>query len=184
MGLRDKYRNKIDHNGFQPLDLSEGNVQTIFNRCLAKNDSKEITISRLYFGSLGHEKEDSGIIFDTKEILLNRKNIEYLYGQLKSVHMQSRKLSMQDFAKMYLNTDWTHDKAALMQLVYLGSSEKLSILSPFGAKNNDTTLLIDINPTLSPKDPNFPAWWEEHKSEWEEPEQPKRRLGGQEPSDD
>ena len=36
-----------------------------------------------------------------------------------------------------------------------------------------------IKPTLSPKDPNFPAWWEEHKSEWKEP-----KKEGKEPSDD
>ena len=25
----------------------------------------------------------------------------------------------------------------------------------------------NITPTLSPKDPAFPAWWEQHKAEWE-----------------
>lgn len=29
---------------------------------------------------------------------------------------------------------------------------------------------ISITPTLSPKDPNFPEWWEQHKAEWETPE--------------
>ena len=32
------------------------------------------------------------------------------------------------------------------------------------------TLTVDTDTgmsTLSPKDPNFPAWWEKHKSEWE-----------------
>lgn len=34
--------------------------------------------------------------------------------------------------------------------------------------SNDTTIISsDITPTLSPKDPAFPAWWETHKSEWE-----------------
>ena len=28
-------------NGFNPLDLNEGNVQAIFNRCLATEDEKE-----------------------------------------------------------------------------------------------------------------------------------------------
>ena len=36
-----------------------------------------------------------------------------------------------------------------------------------------------IKPTLSPKDPNFPAWWEAHKSEWEEP-----KKDGHEPAYD
>ena len=37
-------------------------------------------------------------------------------------------------------------------------------------KMTGKTLLTDIchlTPTLSPKDPAFPAWWEAHKSEWE-----------------
>ena len=25
-----------------------------------------------------------------------------------------------------------------------------------------------VKPTLSPKDPAFPAWWEAHKAEWED----------------
>ena len=34
--------------------------------------------------------------------------------------------------------------------------------------SNDTTIISsDITPTLSPKDPAFPAWWETHKSEGE-----------------
>ena len=41
-------------------------------------------------------------------------------------------------------------------------------ISRFSKKYNDTTIISsDITPTLSPKDPAFPAWWETHKSEWE-----------------
>ncbi len=53
----------------------------------------------------------------------------------------------------------------------------------FVAKNNDAHLLT-LNPTLSPRDPNFPAWWEEHKAEWEQPQgKVLRKRGGQEPGD-
>ena len=35
-------------------------------------------------------------------------------------------------------------------------------------KQNDTTTVSQtITPTLSPKDPAFPAWWEGHRAEWE-----------------
>ena len=54
-----------------------------------------------------------------------------------------------------------------MQLLYLGSSDALAIFSPLIAKWNGTTLNMPITPTLSPKDPAFPAWWEAHKAEWE-----------------
>lgn len=44
---------------------------------------------------------------------------------------------------------------------------------------NTTRFMSAVKPTLSPKDPNFPAWWEQHKSEWED-----KKKGGQEPADD
>ena len=45
---------------FTPLDLNEGNVQAIFNRCLAADGVTETTVSSLYFNSLGWKKEDDG----------------------------------------------------------------------------------------------------------------------------
>ena len=38
-------------------------------------------------------------------------------------------------------------------------------------KNQDNIIATktpDIWPTYSPKAPNFPAWWEAHKAEWEQ----------------
>ena len=35
------------------------------------------------------------------------------------------------------------------------------------ARYGQKASIIKMNPTLSPKDPAFPAWWEQHKSEWE-----------------
>jgi len=47
MGLKDKMLNKSKEitdkrKEFTPLDLNEGNVQALFNRCLATKDSKEV----------------------------------------------------------------------------------------------------------------------------------------------
>lgn len=64
-----------------------------------------------------------------------------------------------------------------MELLHLGRA--IHFILPF----NNTTKTTRFSPfhsqTLSPNDPNFPAWWEEHKSEWEEP-----KKEGQEPADD
>ena len=39
----------------------------------------------------------------------------------------------------------------------------------FDSKTNSTELNMgNITPTLSPKDAAFPAWWEQHKAEWED----------------
>lgn len=65
----------------------------------------------------------------------------------------------------------------LLELLHLGVAT--GSITPFFA-DSKTASLIAYKPTLSPSDPNFPAWWEEHKSEWEEV--PKKE--GQEPADD
>ena len=69
--------------------------------------------------------------------------------------------------KTYQGVIWAKDRASLMQLLYLGSSDELTLFAPLAAKWNGTTLEMPITPTLSPKDPAFLAWWEQHKAEWE-----------------
>ena len=152
---------------FIPLELNEGNVQAIFNRCLAGDGATETSASSLYFSSLGWEKEDDGLLVDAKQLRVNQKSIQYLVGQLKPVHEGQRILTLEDMTKTYQEINWAGERASLMQLLYLGSSDKLTIFAPLVAKWNGTTLELPITPTLSPKDPAFPAWWEAHKAEWE-----------------
>ena len=59
MGLKDKMLKKSSEitnqrPTFTPLELNEGNVQAIFNRCLRKEDSKEITRTTLFSRVLGY----------------------------------------------------------------------------------------------------------------------------------
>ena len=61
---------------FIPIDLNEGNVTAIFNRCLAKADTTEKVSSILYYKELGYEKEDLGVSFAQNTLIANRKNIE------------------------------------------------------------------------------------------------------------
>lgn len=153
---------------FKPLELDEMNVQALFNRCLATEGTTETTASSLYFSSLGWEKEDDGLLFVKNQIRANQKNIQYLLGQLKPVHEGQHILTLENMTKTYQGTNWATDRAYLMQLLYLGSSDELPIFMPLVAKWNGTTLKLPITPTLSPKDPAFPAWWEAHKAEWED----------------
>ena len=157
---------------FTPLELNEGNVQAIFNRCLRKEGSKEITRTILFPTLLGYdEKDEIEIAFDKNVLLENEKNIRYLYGQLKVVHTAESKtncLSLNDFKTAYQGTIWAQSKSSLLDLLYLGCNSALGLGYRFSKKENDTTRLSsDITPTLSPKDPAFPAWWEAHKAEWE-----------------
>lgn len=158
--------------GYVCLDLNEGNVQDIFNRCLATEDSREITRTTLFSTLLGYSEEEEIILaFDKAALLQNKKNIEYLYGQLSLVHAQkhlNHRLSPADFSTAYQGGMWCSGQASLLKLLYLGCNNGTAILSPFHKAEHDTAVMHNgIKPTLSPKDPSFPAWWEAHKAEWE-----------------
>ena len=136
------------------LSLNEANVQAIFNRCLAEDGTAETTASSLYFGL---EKEDDGLRFVKSQLQTNQKNIQYLAGQLKPVHEGQHILTLEDMAKNYQGNVRARKCASLMQLLYLGSSDTLTIFSPLIARWNGTILNMPITPTLAPKGPAFPA---------------------------
>ncbi len=169
--------------GFSPIDLTEGNVQAIFNRCLASQNTENLAPATLFPVALGYESGSEKLIqFDEGLLLKNKLNIEYLFGQLQEAHVLHKKndITIDDYNTTYTGEHWTSDKATLLKLLYLGVSSRTRFILPFSAKTNTSMLSAKIKPTLSPKDPNFPAWWEEHKAEWEE----QRKKGGQEPADD
>ena len=154
-------------NKFKPQELNEANVHAIFNRCLSKEGAAETVSSILYYKELGYEKEDLGVTFDKNALIANRKNIEYLCGQMTSVHENQSILKEADFARTYSGHLWTEDTASMMQLIYLGISKAVKLLTLFNAEAGGTALYAPIALTLSPKDPAFPAWWEAHRAEWE-----------------
>lgn len=155
------------------VDLNEGEVQAIFNRCLAKEESKEITRTALFSTLLGYsEQEEIVLEFDQAALSQNKKSIEYLYGQLSVVHTEKglkNRLATADFSENYQGKLWHSNETSLLQLLYLGCNSTVPLMYPFSKKDHDTTILSDaLTPTLSPKDLNFPAWWEAHKGEWEQ----------------
>lgn len=155
---------------FTPLELNEGNVQAIFNRCLAKEGISEENISEsiLFSRTLGYKPSDEILLnFDKQKLQENKLNIIYLYGQLKTVHQELRRLSIESAFYAYLGKAWTANKAYLLELLYLGCTDEVDLIPPFNAKDHSAPI-IKVKPTLSPKDPNFPAWWEAHKVEWED----------------
>ena len=154
------------------LDLNEMNVQTIFNRCLATKGAPEENVSKsiLFSRTLGYKPSDEILLcFDKQKLLENEKSIKYLYGQLKAAHQGADKLSIESAFYTYSGKAWTADKAHLLELLYLGCTRDVTLISPVNAKDNSALLVTSqVTPTLSPKDPAFPAWWEAHKGEWEE----------------
>lgn len=170
---------------FTPLDLNEGNVQAIFNRCMAKEekDSGDSFPIRILSKELT-SKETPLVFLSDKNISLNDQNIKYLLGQINIFHKNyNNTLILQEGFKKYDGTFWTKDYDNLFQLYALalgsGYFRDFAQLTRGAKKGSVVTMTATIQPTLSPKDPNFPAWWEEHKSEWEEP-----KKEGKEPSDD
>lgn len=155
-------------------ELNEGNVQAIFNRCLKNENTKEVVRTALFTTLLGYtDKEEIVIAFDKDALRKNEKSIRYLYGQLKSTQTAENKIkrqSVDDFRTTYMDTIWAQTKSAVLELLYLGGNSVLGLFAPFSKIRNNTTVISnDIKQTLSPKDPAFPAWWEEHKEEWSEP---------------
>ena len=77
---------------FTPLDLNEGNVQAIFNRCLGK--AAEQGYGKKNYAQILQEglsgKDSDLIVFDDQRIIDNSRNISYLLGQLKGVHNKDR----------------------------------------------------------------------------------------------
>ena len=174
VGLRDKYAKKIEEQGFRPIDLNEDNVQAIFNRCIAKEETPEdqcfnsILFSRLRGYSPDAERI---VVFNREKVLANKKNIQYLYGQLKNVHAGNGTLQINEAFLTYSGTHWTTNKGVLLEFLYLGAiNDGHSLLAAFDGKANNSTILNTdiIKPTLSPKDAAFPVWWEQHKVEWED----------------
>ena len=159
-----------ESNQFKPQDLNEGNVQAIFNRCLATEHSQEQAVGFLFPPTRGYKEGTEKLIYFDKEALLkNKKSIEYLFGQIQEVHVlqKEKRVNIDDYNTTYMGEHWTRDKATLLKLLYLGVTSETLVISPFRAEDDTSLISPRIRPTLSPKDPAFPAWWEAHKSEWE-----------------
>ena len=113
----------IRQEGFHPLELNEDNVRAIFERCLAKPDSKKFSYATLFPTTHGYELgAEKQIQFDTVALVENKRSIEYLFGQIQEAHRTKRpnNLTLDDFNTTYLGNYWTDDKGILLRFLYLG----------------------------------------------------------------
>ena len=178
MGLKDKMLKKareIEERRpqFTPLELNEGNVQAIFNRCLATEDEKE-TFDKSFCCQILKpsltNKTSEEVILSREKAKQNKLNIKFLFGQIKNIHGDCSAIGLQEGFLKYDGTLWTKDYGILLKLYCLAQSKGL--ITEFSALPSDPDIIAAIKasnvaPTLSPKDPDFPAWWEAHKAEWE-----------------
>ena len=136
-------------------------------------ESKNRTEACPFYQRLGYSEEEANVIyFDRDTLLKNEKVILYLFGQVSAVHTGKAKNEAQtiaDFMIAYSGNNWTNNRGRLLELLYLGANRETAILYPFNKEKGDITRITpEVTPTLSPKDPAFPAWWEAHKGEWED----------------
>lgn len=108
----------------------------------------------------GHNKDSKTIFFDNQELKENEPAINYLFGQLEDVHKRTYYVSPKSSSLTYNGTIWTKDTGILMKFLHLGRA--LDIISPF-FKDPQQASLRNIEPTLSPRDPNFDAWYKNYQ---------------------
>jgi hypothetical protein len=152
---------------FKPLDLNVATVGRLFNNCLYTSESKNHTAAIFHQTSMGYPKDSDPVFFDKDAIDANRDLINFLLGQLNDAHRGPLvESTVQTLFMKYAGEPWTKDGITLLKLIHLALAN--SSMAPFSAEKDRTLLKSYINPTLSPKDPNFPEWWEQNKSKWEE----------------
>lgn len=155
---------------FRALELNERNVDILFNRCLPTGEElknwdlmypTQVLIPELT------GRESQRIFLSKEKIEANRNTILYLLGQIKSFHSDKKAFVLQEGFIKYDGTVWTEDYGTLFKLYHLALSSAL--MSDFALTQSKICAIRshEIIPTLSPRDPNYAAWWEEHKSEWE-----------------
>lgn len=97
--------------------------------------------------------------FDADKLSENKAAIAYLYGQLKNRHEEDILLRADDIACTYSGKRWTDNAWMMAMLVALGSPNAFLLPSTFSEPVTGT-LVLSFDATLSPEDPNFPAWRE------------------------
>ena len=104
MGLKDKMLKKareIEERRpqFTPLELNEGNVQAIFNRCLATEDEKETFdksfCCQILKPSLTNKTSDE-VILSREKVEQNRLNIKFMFGQILNIHGDCSAIGLQE----------------------------------------------------------------------------------------
>ncbi len=167
MGFKERLK-KFDKDKFVASSLNESTVKTIFYNCMVKPDTKEENMIDIFLfdEAAGFEENNQVFTFDELAVQKNSKIINYIIGQLKNVHDKNRMPKVDELFLTYQNKAWTASTSPVMELLYLLTVN--SNILKLNKQIEHITFMNEEKPTLSPEDPNFPAWWEEHKSEWED----------------
>lgn len=162
---------------FKPLDLNYLAVTSLFKKCLATESSSECIPAQFQQIKQGYKEDSPLVLFDAKAFQENKQKIDFILGQLLDVHQGPNNIiTINSLFKKYNGELWTTDGVTLIKLIHLALAN--SSIDYFVPPNNESTFLEIIEPTLSPKDPNFQSWYEQNKAKI------LKKKGGQEPADD
>ena len=150
---------------FVPLDLNADSVAKIYEDCQIVESTTEYYEISLEQEDFGYPQNSKPLYFDASLLNANIPNIYYLFGQLKTAHEPTFFLSIKDVLKKYDGTYWSNKKISPFYLLHLGIAA--GAITPPNLNLKVCIFADDLRETLSPKDPDFPEWWEYNKSKWE-----------------
>ncbi len=170
MGFKDRM-NSYDDYKFRTNGLNEKTVQVFFERCLVTENTAESDILPCYLfrKENGFEENSDPVYLDKQALRKMDKNIRYILGQTMAVHNGlSRIISIQELLIKYTGTPWTTNTGIFTELLILGYLN--GCVNEIRKTDDSISTILGpvLKPTLSPDDPNFEAWWEDHKAKWED----------------
>ncbi len=116
---------------FEPLALNDETVQTIYDRCLAGNDTpdEDRGQSMAFLGVCGYARDVFRPVFFSKsKIAQDKKKLYYLFGQLAGVYTPEDvpyaphpTISVGGCMRDYRGGTWFKDKKSLLMLLSIGA---------------------------------------------------------------
>lgn len=163
---------------FKPLDLNKTTVQNLLKQCVTTASDPKAQRLGLLFSKMGFsvgEMSSDCIYYLPAQVEKHLKSIQYLLGQLRVVHTQNPDMRLHTGMEKYDGSVWTDcvpDDALSFQLItlyYLTVAVSLRTAVIKSSEGNYFTELVrNLAPTLSPNDPQFSLWWENHRAAWEQ----------------
>ena len=171
----EKLRRLRAERGFRPIELTEGNVNAIYRRCSASENtaSDDIVMNYLFLKKAGFENNSGSFYMSKSQLQKNRNEILYLLGQLYDVHVtEDGFIYLKNCSLNYNKLPWfeTSDVDAVQKTIY-----NLISLGTTAVDDNGTPLMSNIikekgacaaayiMPTFSPTDPKFEEWSQSEK---------------------
>ncbi len=100
-----------------------------------------------------------------------------MFGQIENHHTKNHRITPKSASVKYTGEIWTKNNGILMEILHLASASTL--ITPF-LEETKTATLLNYEPTLSPRDPNFDSWYKDYQAKMSKTQ---RAPGGSEPGE-